>query len=603
MTMKIKYQGIAGFAMLSMLLAGCTDSNYDLSDVDTTAEIKVNNLTVPIKLDELTLDQVMDLNDNSEIKKIPDGKGGEFYAVEKEGTFKSSEINVKQFTATPSIGSTSKSLAMSSTPVPAPEGGFKAEYAITGVSPTAFNANATDIDDAIQRIDTIGVNSTLTTLLTMSATGASMDWPKEVKITGLKIKFPIGLQSDHPNFEPSNSAHPGYGLLDLSGETLTPDNSGNVTITMNIIAYATEGNPNFSFDATARTLAISDQVEIQEGTIEMTKTTASLLPTAVNFVINPDMDDLVVSTFTGQVEYNVEDFTIDPIDLSGLPDFLNQDGTKLGLNNPQIYLAMNNPLGNFQDKAQTGYVSLQTDFSMKPWRNGIEGKAYSLDDGPFTIIGGTTDEQEFVMAPTDPEPNYITGFTDPSFVKYTGLKEILKEKYNDVEGIPTKIEVEAVEPKLPSQEIYKFTLGSDLGVVEGRYTFYAPLELDAATVIQYNDTIDGWNDEDVDAMTISQMKIDMTVSTEVPFTIDLELIAIGLNTVPIPGVSSNKVEIPANADSFAFSVTFTGTIQHLDGLLLKARIHDPAAKTLGPQMKMKLEKSKATLTGNYTKEL
>ena len=152
--------------------------------------------------------------------------------------------------------------------------------------------------------------------------------------------------------------------------------------------------------------------------------------------------------------------------------------------------------------------------------------------------------------------------------------------------------------------MYKLKLGNDYGKVNGRYTFYAPLQLSEDTKISYTDTIDGWNDEDVDAMTLTRIEMNMLISTEVPFPITLEIVPITVGGKPIPGANSNIVTIDKLAKDFPTKLVINATVQHLDGLLLKAKVQDPDKQAvLGPEMKLYIKNSKATLTGNYTKEL
>lgn len=593
-----------GGTALLLLCNSCTDKDYDLNDIDTTASFKVKELTVPINLDTLTLDQVMDLKDGSEITKEKDAAGNEFYAVKKDGNFQSSAVSVKQITATPTITSTTSTVSMTGSPVSI-LGGWTADYDISNVN-VSFSASATGVDDAILRIDSLGVNSTLS--LNLSITGIT-----SYKLKNLKIELPAGIKCSKPakgDFIETNPSMPDYSLLDLTGETLNAGES----INLNIIKYYTvtkTGNvKNIIFDENARTISINDRINVQSGTIELSNSTSSF-PGSVTFKVAPTMNNLVVTSFTGQVEYKVEDFNIDPIDLTNLPDFLNQEGTKLGLENPQIYLGINNPLGNVKNTASsTTYLQLQTAFRMTPERDGVKGATQKLDpdpsilgetEGKLRIKGGTTAEQCFIVSPTDPKPNYDPEYTtNPSFVKFTGLKQVLKE----TDGIPTKITVEAYQPKLPTQDVYNLELGKDYGTVNGRYRFFAPLQLSNDTRISYTDTIDGWNDEDVDAMTLNRIEMNMLISTEVPFPITLQIVPITVDGKAIPGASSNIVDIPAMAKDYPTKLTINATVKHLDGLLLKAKAQNPDdTVVLGPQMKLIINNSKVTLTGNYTKEL
>ena len=62
-------------AVLSVMLTGCIDDSYDLSDIDTTAELKVKDLVLPLNIDDIVLSDIFDLEDNSRIKVV----NGEYF--------------------------------------------------------------------------------------------------------------------------------------------------------------------------------------------------------------------------------------------------------------------------------------------------------------------------------------------------------------------------------------------------------------------------------------------------------------------------------------------------------------------------------------------
>ena len=609
--MNIKRYLIAGVPVLSLMLASCTDSDYDLNHIDTTAKFQANNLTVPINLEYLTLDQVMDLKDDSEIKKVEEN-GKTIYAVKKDGTFESDPVDVKTFVINkPSITPTKSTLNL--TPVPVSVSGLIGYYIILD-DPAVIDTKANNIDEAIKSIDDVDVTTQIRTTLQVSTSGgSSLDW-NNVKIEELKIKFPKGFVGTSyvdgvkkGKFITSNSSQPDYSLLDLSDEVLSL-NGGKVNITVDINAidaaqtYVDPDKRNIQYTYNTHSLTLKDQIEVSAGKVNIYSSSASPVtpPSSVTFKLTPEMDAINVHTFTGKIEYSVKDFTIKPIDLSSLPDFLNQNGTKVELEKPQIYLSLNNPLGGYTKAGDgTGYVTMQTGFALTPERDGKKATPAKLDKDYFVIDGKTKASQYYVMAPSKPEINYA-GFPNPEFIQFSGLKTILSQ----TDGIPTKIYVDAENPKMPEQDIYKFRLGENHGAVKGNYEFYAPLQFSNSTVISYTDTIDGWNDKDVDALTISKIKLNMLVSTEVPFKLDLEVVPITFDAKPISGVTCDKVTVDAMANDFPIDLNITGTIKHLDGLLIKAKVHDSDNQAvLGPQMKLYLKNSKATLTGDYTKEL
>ena len=92
---------------LCFSLTSCTDNDYDLSDIDTNARFSVNDLIIPINLDEIKLDYVIDLKTDSKIKKNDDG-----YTYIVDGEFASNTITVKPFTTNSSQYQSSKSIKL-----------------------------------------------------------------------------------------------------------------------------------------------------------------------------------------------------------------------------------------------------------------------------------------------------------------------------------------------------------------------------------------------------------------------------------------------------------------------------------------------------------
>ena len=81
--MKLKKLQVYTIALLvSLSLLACVDNAYDLSDIDSTVGGKVNNLIVPLKLDAITLQNMLNLEDDSQNKIINDE-----YAFLAEGSF------------------------------------------------------------------------------------------------------------------------------------------------------------------------------------------------------------------------------------------------------------------------------------------------------------------------------------------------------------------------------------------------------------------------------------------------------------------------------------------------------------------------------------
>jgi len=87
------FKGLLLLLTITTMSLSCVNNDYDLSDVDTTVSMKVNNLTIPLNLDEVTLKSVLDLDDDSQIKEV----NGE-YAIIENGEFCSDKVELPSFT-------------------------------------------------------------------------------------------------------------------------------------------------------------------------------------------------------------------------------------------------------------------------------------------------------------------------------------------------------------------------------------------------------------------------------------------------------------------------------------------------------------------------
>ena len=55
-----------------LLLSGCIDDDYDLSDIDGTVELQVKDLTIPMNLDDIKLTNNIEIRENGQIKIVDD---------------------------------------------------------------------------------------------------------------------------------------------------------------------------------------------------------------------------------------------------------------------------------------------------------------------------------------------------------------------------------------------------------------------------------------------------------------------------------------------------------------------------------------------------
>ena len=86
-----------------LTLTGCIDSNYDLDNMDKTVGLSVNNLVVPVNLGPITLNDVIEIDEEDPDRAIfkEEINGKEVYLVKKGGDFSSDEIHISTFHVNP----------------------------------------------------------------------------------------------------------------------------------------------------------------------------------------------------------------------------------------------------------------------------------------------------------------------------------------------------------------------------------------------------------------------------------------------------------------------------------------------------------------------
>lgn len=587
--MKLQHYWLAGLSSVVLIAAtSCVDNDYDLSDIDTTARLQVKELVVPMNIEEAILDQVLDLDDDSEVKKIELEDGSFIYAVKKDGSFNSDPIHISEFTASkPNITPIVSTLDLVDLRTAAEyvPGGITAYYDIK-TDPTEIKSEASDIDKSIYTVKKLDVNTKIKT--TLKVEGLSADVLKKMKIDDLKVKYPVGLIATTDN----GSYDPKTGYLTFS-KSLVPNYLGEISVTMTITALDAS-SPNIKFDGVAHTFKFEDDITVEQGRVNIYAD--ETLPNTVTFRVTPDMEAIKVEKFTGSIVYDVGDIDIDPIDISNLPDLINQEGTSISIADPQLYLTLSNPLEEYI--ADGDVMNLGAGISLKSEREGAS-KVFALDESRFSTAQDNTG-YTYVLAPKSPQKP-IEGYINPQWVKFSSLSNVLDL---DGKGIPTKIYVDIAEPRIDETNIESLKLGVDLPAVVGNYTFYAPLQLNDGSVIKYVDTIDDWSDEDLDKMTITKLNVDFVGSTEVPFELKLKVLPINKTGKPISGVTSNTVTIPAKSKGTPVNVTIEGEIKELDGIQIEANIVNKGSDTtLAPSMKLIIKDFKAKVSGYYEDEL
>lgn len=593
-------------ACLCLIASACVDDNYDLSDVDTTVKVPVNNLTVPVNIEPVKLKNLFNL-DNEEDDIIKEING--VYAVSKEGEFNSDEIKVDPIDITrPTINSSANTINIPSYPA----GSLPAEVNVDISSEERhFEFSSHEVSSYIRGLRYIGFNMTLNMNLSFREL--------QQKISGftfnnLDLQLPKGLEDVAVNNCPSATYNATTGILHI---TSLPATGANTTITINATGINVEtlaDTDDYSFipatDGDNGQVAVKGQFYILGGEAIIKTGNATSLPSNVTLDVSYRLagdnaqkpEYMTVTKFSGQIEYDIKNIDFESIEFTGLPDVLAQESTNLELANPQIYLTIKNPLKQYNLNAQTGMR--------------IIAKRDGKPDVPFTLNGRKNDGLlhlnanesadgtfTFCLSPEPPD-HMLQGYEHAVWEQFADLGKLLS---SDEGGMPDKLEIELIDPIAPEQEVDNFVLGVDLGKAEGTYDVMAPLDLTGNSKIVYTDDVDGWYAEDLDHCTIERINIDLTISTDIPVNAILSGYPIDLDGNKINGVEIEGATIPTNASNHKLTIHTTGTIPEgskLNGIRFVATATSGQDnEALRPDMEITLDNLRPSITGYYLKNL
>ena len=554
-------------------LSGCFDDNYDLSDIDTTAKITVDNLVLPIRIEAITLGDIINIDDDSRIVE----RDGSYVLVE-EGTFDSDPIRIDVIDIVAPV--------LSPIDITAQLDGVQTTATSPAISYNIgrhtedFSYSSYDVSECIKAIDRVNTDFTIRLVLGVTEPSATLG---DCDLIDLTLQLPAGLQGT-----PSAGTYDANtGIVNLGTVRVT---GGQIDFSMTVTTIDTD-KAHITFSPETRSLTFADEIGVAGGRI-VPVSVPSAIPQNVHFTIDFDLSRLKVKAFTGVLSYDIDGLDIDPVSLGDLPSVLAQPETDIALTNPQIYLSLNNPLSPYGISAQAG-------LTITPWRDGSAGKTYGLDRGTFAVGAGQGAQipVSYCMAPEKPA-SYIAGFEGASFEPYSGLRDILRGA-----GLPDELAVRITDPVMTQQKVTGLPIGTDLGTVHGHYTLYAPLALAAGSQIVYTDTESGWSDEDVDAITIETLAVTANVTNNLPVSVHLSGYPIDVDGRKIDGVEISGADIKAGATS-TLDLHITGSIRHFDGITFTAKVISADANTpISPSQKIELTDIKAKVSGYYVREL
>lgn len=561
----------AAAGLMAVSMASCIDDKYDLSKdgLDKTSEFKLVDLTLPVNVSEVKLDQIIKLEENSSLKVV-EMNGKEVYAVVQSGDFESQSLKIQDIqTSTPQIAPTYVEFDVVTV-----EG--QHDFQLRDVPPQPLTYTADNVDDYITGLTGIYMEKEPSVLtMEVDLEGAT---DIEYELSKLRILMPKGLQV---NPVAGYDYNPGSGVLTIDKVGVK---NGKGAISLEITGMELTDEARFE----NHKLIYESSITFKEATLSVKSGSTSLVPQLVRFGINSTLTALHITSFSGDVHYDLtgEGLDIPAVSLGDLPDFLSQGNTTLRLANPQLYVGVeSNPVAEYGLNFSTGmrltkiYGQSATG-SYEPERR-IETSTDKYGAGPY----------DFVLSPTDPK-SYPDQFAkNIEHIPFPGMSDVL-----DGAGLPDRIEIELLTPEIPTHHVDHFKL-QEYSALKGHYEFLAPLAFKPeGTVIIYSDTFDDWGSDDLDKLTLNAITVDADALSTLPLDAKLHITPLADE---ISDLKVSDVILKASPDTQHITLSVTGTIRNFKGITIEAVVNPANENVIAPDQTITLTNLKAKVSGSY----
>ena len=524
----------------------CIDNSYDLNkDIDMTVNVGGEHLAIPVGYTEqITLDKIIELDEGDDLQLV----NGEYHLL-KSDKIDETNTSVKMVTVNESSNPINSINVLNNVDYSQP-----GDVTVEDIeSEGSVNTEAHGIDEAVIEIGSLTANTPAKLTLSFEINKTSSISYSDVTIDKMTITFP-----DFIKFEEGQSGLNGQ-VLTISNETL---HSPTYTKYLNISKYVfgekygdgnkvKEENGDRIIKIENQKITVKTDVTVHQaqgtGSLSITPTAilAAMTVSEVNGTIKPDMD--VKPT---------------EVELTNLPDFLQDEEVKLDITNPVFSFKANNPLNE----------EIEMDGIMTGYKNGKVTKTVKIGSGN----GGVP----IKLKPSGNKQQTISIVRNEKTVVETGATKVIVPNLNDIiETIPDRISVE-LKPAVKTDDYYTVNLGQDY-VLNSEYNIDIPLSFGSGLKIVYEETIDDF-DLDLEDVDIKKAIISITADNTIPLKMEIKnenVSALDVNgnkitdiNVTVEGTiteSKDGKSIATSQLNINLVSTKEGAISKLDGLFFK----------------------------------
>lgn len=546
-----------------LLLSSCVNDDYDLNgEIDMTVQVG-GDLSVPVSdTDEMTLDDILDLDSESIVKVNPETH---VYELRKEADSPSTfEFDLPEISVNnPKLNVFSMSFTIPAEEVLMEKFGVTPEIlAMLKTDPT-YPSNIPGIDEVRESIP-VELHREFDVL------NYEFDMPEEVvALKHIAFKNPLkpdfdmstdmplgelGLHDVYAEF-PSELDHDDITMGGIWGETVDGHHEYNlpkdVWLTqgeherLNLEFVGLTMDWNRATDGATLTL---ERPVAMHGWVTIRATGREFLQLAgKTYKMNTDISltKLEFSEATVMVDPKIDEEAT-TVELNDLPDFLTEEGVVILLQQPAIRLLTesNIPVDvNCWGKIETD-KGIEVAIS-EPNSNGISLGGDALDN--WCLYGGT-------------QPQWGSNY---AYYEVEGLTDILRK-------VPNTIDL-SFNARV-NQKFYTLALGKTYSATID-YSMECPLAFGQGSQVVYADTIKDWH-ADLEDFEVNKLKLAATVHNGTSLDeLDLKIQPIGIDGKVLTGVQVSEVTGIHDGSEIEFTVEAVeqGALKFLDGVILNVK--------------------------------
>ena len=575
---------LASLLTLGFSVTGCTNDDYDFDQIDATMGFGSGELEIPASSTmNIPLSDILELEENGSVKIAANGD----YLFQLTGTDAS--------TASPKISpihltgrSYNHTFTLSTSS--AAKGTRAAGTHLSFVSPKQQMFVYKGTDAAVKSLKSAEVNGEIVLTVNLALNGLSSAIATIDKVT---INLPGYLQI-------SQVTGKGNGVPMVNGSKITVENvstSRKLRLTIKAKKLDFEKQDDYG------KVVIDNNGSIKmDGYFDLgIEANVTRVPTSALTIgaYDVNVNDITLKSATGIFDPEINISSLGDVSVTGVPDFLSEDGVRADLDNPQIILSIKNDM-DAAAKVSAKVISTKNGQNLATVQL-PEMHIYKTSVTPVTKICICRHKTAELTAQ----------YGAANVYEVSNLATLINKH------IPDHVQITNVEAKADLSQEMTIEFGHNYKV-EPSYEVYAPLAFAEGAVIEYADDFDGWND-DLDELELAEgtyLRLTADAQNLVPATLIVEATPLGVDGTDI----SNQIEVnikqgtvKASADGVTAVTSpleielrekVKGALQKLDGLSYKVKgkaSHD-GTKVTGINLNsekhtLKLENIKVKLVG------